>query len=128
MMKNPLPKVRAMCSLIALVRDPNRIGEVFALADAVMDEAMLDAMLANISRHEQGRRALDERPRLGRIELSTLCAMPVGTLGRVYGDHMVKNGLDPATLPIRETTSPRAYILPHIYETHDVWHIVTGFV
>lgn len=120
----PYQRIRAFSML---VRDLDRVAEVVNLIDAVVDDKSLDASLINNSRHEQGRKALKERPRLGRVQLSALRALPQGTLGRVYAEHMIANGLDPATMPTRETPTPRAFIVPHLYETHDIWHVVTGF-
>src|SRR6185369_13743848 len=58
-------------------------------------------------------------------------ALDAGRLGMVAGSspffHMRKNGLDPATMPSRPASSAREYILPHVYECHDIWHVVTGF-
>jgi ubiquinone biosynthesis protein Coq4 len=39
---------------------------------------------------------------------------------------MIAHGLDPSTMPRRPATTPRDYIVPHLYETHDIWHVVTG--
>jgi ubiquinone biosynthesis protein COQ4 len=118
---------RRIRAFTMLVRDLDRVAEVVNLVDSVVDDKSLDASLKNNSRHEQGRRALEERPRLGRVVLSELAALPANTLGRVYADHMIANALDPATMPTRATRTPREYIVPHLYETHDIWHVVTGF-
>jgi ubiquinone biosynthesis protein Coq4 len=124
---NIFAKAKAARSILRLVNDPRRIDEIFVLADTVMDDAVLDQMIANISRHEQGRSALEERPRLGRVDLAALRAMPEDSLGAAYAKHLDAYGLDPSTLPVRDTPTTRSYVLPHIYETHDVWHTVTGF-
>jgi ubiquinone biosynthesis protein Coq4 len=119
--------VRAVRAFAALVRDPTRLDQVFALADAAMDEATRDAMLANVRRHAQGRAALAERPRLTCPDLGQLARLPAGTLGHAYAAHLHAAGLDPSKLPQRATPDERSYLLAHIYETHDVWHTVTGF-
>lgn len=67
-----------------------------------------------------------ERPRLGDADFAALHALPEGSLGRLYGDHMVVKGFDPPPqVPEGETDFAR-YFTAHIIETHDVWHVVTG--
>jgi ubiquinone biosynthesis protein COQ4 len=125
--RTAINRVRLVSRLVTIIREPERVGDVFALGEALMDDKMREAMVQTFMRFEQGRRALAERPRLGRIALAPLLALPEGMLGRVYADHMVANGLDPATLPIREARTPKEYVLPHIFESHDILHVLTGF-
>ena len=40
---------------------------------------------------------------------------------------MIGNGLDPRALPTREANDEGMYLVAHLFETHDVWHAVTGF-
>jgi ubiquinone biosynthesis protein COQ4 len=120
-------RMRGVVSMVRLVRDPDRLGEVFAMADALVKPEILDEMVAVFSRDARGARALEERPRVGKIDLAALRELPQGTLGRVYADHMIDNDLDPTALPSMEAPTPRAYVRAHLYESHDVWHAVTGF-
>jgi ubiquinone biosynthesis protein COQ4 len=120
-------RMRGVLSMVRLVRDPDRLGEVFAMADALVKPEILDEMVAAFSRDAKGARALEERPRVGNIDLAALRELPEGTLGRVYADHMIENGLDPTALPSMEAPTPRAYVRAHLYESHDIWHAVTGF-
>ena len=119
--------MRGVVSMVRLVRDPDRLGEVFAMADALVKPEILDELVAAFSRDARGARALEERPRVGKIDLAALRELPEGTLGRVYADHMIENGLDPTALPSMEARTPRAYVRAHLYESHDIWHAVTGF-
>jgi ubiquinone biosynthesis protein Coq4 len=40
---------------------------------------------------------------------------------------MRDNGLDPAALPRYEISDEASYFRAHLYDTHDIWHVVTGF-
>ncbi|MFO0661882.1 MAG: Coq4 family protein [Polyangiaceae bacterium] len=126
-MKNPINVARALWSYITLVRDPNKLNMVFELREAISDREMLDRMASNFARDPKGARALHERPRLGRIDLESLSKLPDGTLGRVYADHMIANNLDPSAIPSLQADNPGDYLTAHLYETHDIWHAVTGF-
>jgi ubiquinone biosynthesis protein COQ4 len=77
-----------------------------------------------ISRSEQGKRALQERPRLGKVDLQQLHQLPENTLGYIYANHMIKNGFTPPSTP--EAVDGKSYPGAHLLETHDIWHVVTG--
>jgi ubiquinone biosynthesis protein Coq4 len=46
-------------------------------------------------------------------------------------DFLIKMNLDPADLPYRPNGDPATetekYLVAHLYETHDLWHVTTGF-
>lgn len=127
-MNNPLNVVRAAIGFARVVRDPDRLGDVFQFIDnIVMTERVAAPVLAAFRETEEGTRALAERPRTGRIDLDALAALPAGTLGHAFAAHMRALGLDPAALPSREARNDIEYMSAHLYETHDIWHVVTGF-
>jgi len=128
-MKKLLAKMRVIKAIAEVARDPRRLDQVFAVCDAGLanDDATMSAILASIRRHPQGAAALHDRPRLGQPSLEALELLAPGTLGRAYAAHMRAAGLDPAKLPQRATHDAASYFLPHLIETHDVWHVVTGF-
>jgi ubiquinone biosynthesis protein Coq4 len=48
-------------------------------------------------------------------------------LGRAFADFLNLRGLDPYGLPRRPAVDEPTYLTAHLYETHDLWHVVTGF-
>ena len=126
-MMNPLMIARALKAAVKLVLNPDLLGEVITLADSISTPAIHESMIAHISRDPAAARAIVERPRVGTINLTELRALPEGTLGREFAEHMIANKLDPAALPSREANDPASYLSAHLYETHDIWHAVTGF-
>ncbi len=125
-MRNPLSVLKALVSFVRLVRDPNRLNEVFNLANQIADPKAARPMADAIAEDELGARALRERHRLGRIDLAELQSLPAGTLGRAFAEHMLSNGLDPAAIPTRNASDELEFVLAHLYESHDIWHVVTG--
>jgi ubiquinone biosynthesis protein Coq4 len=126
-MKKRIRKLRGIVSIVRLVRDPDRLDEVFELAESMGDDAILAQMAAAFAEDPRGERALVEMPRIGRVDLKELRTLPEGTLGRTFAEHMIANGLDPAAIPSIESHDRLSYVRAHLYETHDVWHAVTGF-
>ena len=125
---NPIDTLRMVRSFWRLSQDPNRLGEVFAIADRGSKPEILAETARFVSRDPQGARAISEGVRLGPVDLLELKKLPEGTLGRAFAEHMIDNGLDPRAIPV--PTYPRGdfrYVKTHLRETHDIWHVATGF-
>lgn len=118
---------KAIRAYVTLVRDPNKLGDVFELRSEIADPANLAEMARYFRTIPQCARALDERPRIGLFDLHALAAMPAGTLGQAFGRHMLDAGLDPSALPSLPSNDEIEFMDAHLYETHDIWHVATGF-
>lgn len=125
-MQSPLLLVKIARAAIRLVRDPNRLDEVFAIADQLEQTEAIDAIIDHVRRDPGGARALVERPRVS-LDLARLRTLPEGTFGREVARFFDANGLDPAALPRMPSPDPRSFVRAHLYETHDLWHVATGF-
>lgn len=121
-----LTKLRALRGFAMLVRDPREIAGVFTLVDALRTSEDVQPMVDHFARDPVGRRALAERPRL-RIDLAALARLPEATLGRAFAEHLRVNGFDPKDFPTLPLGTPQEFVTAHLYDTHDVWHVVTGF-
>jgi ubiquinone biosynthesis protein Coq4 len=121
--------VRSAVAFFRLIEDPDRLDEVFELVEGLdrVQPAMVERMVEAFRREEIGAAALAQRPRLGLPDMVALGQLPRGTLGREFAEHMRRNGLDPAALPQRPSEDELSYALAHLYETHDLWHVLTGF-
>ncbi|MCU1281537.1 MAG: hypothetical protein JWM53_5083 [bacterium] len=125
-MRKPLSIVQAGTAFVRLAMDMSRLDEVFHLGDGLVDAETLRAMAERGREHAAGAAALRERPHV-HLDLRTLRALPTGTLGRQYALMMDRNGLDPASIPTLPDDDEGKYVRSHLYETHDLWHVVTGF-
>jgi ubiquinone biosynthesis protein COQ4 len=127
MLKQILRPVYALRAFVTLVRDTSALGKVFELREMLQDPAELDRIVAELSTRPEARRALEERPRLGRVDVDALLRLPEGTLGHAFASHLRRAGLDPAAIPALAARTPQEFVPAHLYETHDVWHAVTAF-
>ncbi len=123
---NAARTLKAVYSLMRLVRDPSRLEEVFEMSKALDDTNRITPVVERLTRDPELARAFDERHRL-RVDLVELRALPEGTLGRVFAEHMVAMNLDPSAIPALPVTDRNSFFRAHLYDTHDVWHAVTGF-
>ena len=113
--------------MYTLVKDPNRLNDVFVISDSMMKPHLLQKIIDHIKDDPQAAAALRDRPRIGKLDLDALHAYPKGTLGHEFAAHMKANNLDPSAIPTEPAEDERAFVHAHLYETHDVWHAVTGF-
>lgn len=60
------------------------------------------------------------------IRLEALAALPPGTLGRVFAEHCRERGIDPNLVHVPPDDRV-GWLLHHLYQSHDVWHVVTGW-
>lgn len=129
--RNPLRYARAVWRLV--LRDPetttpdaaiveigfarSKLGRRFARWESVADHLRQDPRTAA---------ALRERKPFGPIQLERLEALPPGTLGRVFSDHCRARAINPNLVHVPPTDEV-GWMLNHMYQTHDVWHVVTGW-
>lgn len=91
----------------------------------------MPALVPVLAASDEGRAILRERPRLSTrtLDLTALRALPPGTLGRAYTDHLARHDLDPDALTTPVTRSDDAlanYLLERVRQTHDIWHTLLG--
>jgi ubiquinone biosynthesis protein Coq4 len=122
----PLDAARALYRLARLVQDPNRLDEVFEMADALGKHEAIGPIVDELAKDPTIDRAFDEKHRI-EVNLAELRRLPEGTLGRAFADHMDAAKLDPSALPTLPDDNRILYFRAHLYETHDIWHAVTGF-
>jgi ubiquinone biosynthesis protein COQ4 len=125
-MRNPLVLVKLARAALTLVKDPDALGMVFDLADNLADDSSVDLIIDHVRQDAGGARALVEKPRVD-VDLATLRAMPEGSFGRETARFLDARGLDPTNLPKRKAADTRSWVRAHLYETHDLWHVATGF-
>jgi ubiquinone biosynthesis protein COQ4 len=121
-----LAKVKALRGFLMLVRDPRDIAGVFSIVDAIRTPADVQPMIDWFERDAVGRRALAERRKLV-FDRDALGRLPEGTLGRAFADHLRVNGFDPSDFPALPVGTQHEFVSAHLYDTHDIWHVVTGF-
>jgi len=126
-MTSPFLAVRAMYAFFTLVRDPERLDVVFDLIDSVSEQPQAQRELEGLLANPTIAAAARDRLRAPDLDLDKLRALPEGSVGRVAGAFFKEHGLDPAALPRRAATTDAEWMSAHLYETHDLWHVLTGF-
>ncbi len=127
-MIGPLKAIRSARALVRVALDPTQLEEVFVLADLSEESAQLARVMKELRGDPRFAPALRDRPRLGRVDMARLRGMPEGSLGHAYAGFMDARGLSHADLQLVPGTEREIdWVRNHMRETHDLWHVATGF-
>jgi ubiquinone biosynthesis protein Coq4 len=72
-------------------------------------------------------RLMHQRTRLPPVNLDVLSALPVGSLGYEFALHARARGINPNPVETMPATDDGDWLMAYSYETHDLWHVMTGF-
>lgn len=129
--RNPIRYARAVWRLVR--RDPTTSTDDAALVEIGFARSRLgrrfarwEETLAHLRRDPRTAAALEARRGFGPIDLAALACLPAGTLGRTFADHCRARGIDPNLVHVPPDDAV-GWFLNHLYATHDVWHVVTGW-
>ncbi len=120
---------RAFTALAAVLRDPDRTDQVLVFSTYANAGSMPDRIHRFLD-HPAGARLYREHRMIDAHSVAALAALPVGTLGRAYADFLNSRGLTPDIFenPPDNISSPEmAYVIQRLRQTHDLWHVVTGY-
>ncbi|HEY5935865.1 MAG TPA: Coq4 family protein [Kofleriaceae bacterium] len=122
---------RALAALGKVLADPERTDQVLVFSVYANAGTMRDRIHLFLD-DPAGRRLFEEHRTIDArsVDLDALGALPVGTLGRAYADFLRRHQLSPDVFeaPPEEVRDPAiAYVIQRLRQTHDLWHVVTGY-
>jgi len=99
-----------------------------ALYNVCIEHQTFTKLIPRLRTDEDGARLLDERPSLDAddLALDKLEALPEGSLGQTLAAYYVDNGISPFSTSF-EVNTDIDYIAKRYRETHDIFHVVTGY-
>ncbi|MFK7986063.1 MAG: Coq4 family protein [Sandaracinaceae bacterium] len=116
-------------AIAALHRDPNQTEHVFSLGIA-LNAGQLPRVLSEMAVDPMGSKLLREQPAIDRdhVDFAFLRTLPAHTLGGAYVRMVDELGLDPDMFqPPPGLPEIPAYVTQRIRQTHDLWHLLTGY-
>ena len=115
-------------SFIAVVRDPTRTDEIFKVITdpTILKPETFDVVLKKLGESPNCVELIEKRYS-GSWDLDELLKLPNDSIGYIYAKHMRDNGLDINFYPPVPGESVEAYVQLRSRQTHDIWHILTGF-
>ena len=107
--------------------NPNRTDAVFQMADGLRYSDLYQQFIKYARDNEAIDRILQERYLASPPNFTTLLQYPKNSLGQCYALRMVEAELDPDFYPKLAIEDDYSYIAIRLRQTHDIWHIMTGF-
>lgn len=116
-------------ALLHLMKQPEDTEQVFVLGIA-LNAPRFPEVMARFVAEESGAQLLRDQPSIDsqHVDFARLRTLPETTLGGAFARHMDRLHLDPDLFQAPPgLPSTVAYIAKRIRQTHDVWHVLTGY-
>jgi ubiquinone biosynthesis protein COQ4 len=114
--------------ITGMLRNPEHTESVFDIEDGLRDTEAYALALQHIVKHPATRQIVDARYLAPPADIDALGKLPVGSLGHTYARHIVDHGFDADYFRKIDVKSDLDYVLMRVRQTHDIWHVVTGFL
>jgi ubiquinone biosynthesis protein Coq4 len=112
---------------IGMMLNPEGTQSVFDIEDGLVKSESTCELLRFTARDESVRKLIDERYLQPVPETERLGQLPKNTLGYKYFYHLDSMGFDPNYYRKIDVESDVEYVMMRIRQTHDIWHVMTGF-
>lgn len=122
--------LRSIYAAFMLARDPNQTKYVFMIGraqDDIAEDQRQAGLIADPFKCEALEAMWRGRFAAERYDIDALVKLPVDTLGGAYARHMKANRLKPDYCNDEQPRHRMAWLRTRIHQTHDIWHLLTGF-
>lgn len=119
--------VKGTKAFVTLLFDESgNLAPVWELSSSLVDSAAFQLAIASMKATPEVAAILSERYLAPVHDLEALLQYPQDSLGYVYADHMRQSGFEPIKPPLAIDSDTR-YVEYRWQQTHDIWHLITGF-
>ena len=123
----PDPHFRILGTLLAMSGGDTSLELVEALTDALLDTPSYALAARQLRRDPACAALIDTRWVPDSHDLQQLAELPEGSLGQAYAAAVTRLGYDPNLHAGMEASSDAVYVELRLSQTHDLWHLLTGF-
>ena len=112
---------------VSMLFGDNSLQTVGELTDGLLETPAYDLVAQHLNQDPACAALIHDRYIPPAHDLETLLTYSTDSLGYIYAAHMKKMGFDPNLHAGMTAESDAAYVELRLSQTHDLWHIVTGF-
>jgi S-adenosylmethionine uptake transporter len=122
--------LRSLYAIYRLAKEPQKTEYVFMISraqDAIAESERSRGAIRDPFRSTELEGMWQQRFRAESYDVESLLRLPADTLGGAYARHMKANGLRPdyyQDVPLHHRMN---FLRLRIHQTHDIWHVLTGF-
>lgn len=126
--RNQIQYLETIRGLATMIRDPGHTESVYDIEDGLQNMEAYELAVEYVRSDPAMAELIKERYlRHGAHDLDALLKLPEATLGYHFARHLRDRGFDPDYFRVREVHTDLDYVLMRLRQTHDIWHVVTGF-
>jgi ubiquinone biosynthesis protein COQ4 len=114
-------------SFVAMLMGDSSLEAVGELSYGLLDTRAFALMAEHLKRDPACAKLIDDRYIPPAHDLDRLLTYPENSLGYIYAAAMKKSGFDPNLHAGMTAKSDAHYVEMRLSQTHDIWHILTGF-
>jgi ubiquinone biosynthesis protein COQ4 len=113
--------------VVALMRDPEQTNSVFDVEDGLRHTKAAQLAVEYAKSQPGVAEIFAERYLAPSPDISTLLSLPPDSLGHTYAAYLTEAGFDPNFYRKAKIENDVTYMFMRMRQTHDIWHVVTGF-
>ncbi len=125
--KSLFSKILIFKSFTAMLLGSNSLKTVGELVDGLLETPAYALAAQYLSQNPACAALIRERYLPPAHDLEILLTLPPDSLGYIYAAEMKEKGFDPNLHAGMAAQSDAEYVEMRLSQTHDLWHIVTGF-
>ncbi|WP_026082538.1 Coq4 family protein [Mastigocladopsis repens] len=113
--------------IVSLFREPTNLDYVYDIEDGLRNTKATSLAVEFMKSQPGVAQLIEERYLAPTPDIESLLKYPEDTLGYTYAAYIKTAGFDANFYRNVKVEDENSYILLRIRQTHDIWHIVTGF-
>jgi ubiquinone biosynthesis protein COQ4 len=114
-------------SMVCLLKEPGNLDHVYDLEDGLRHSKASLLGVEWLKTQPEVAQLIQERYIAPYPDMEALIQYPQDSLGYAYAAYIQKSGFDPGFYRTLKVEDDISYVLFRSRQTHDIWHIVTGF-
>ena len=122
-----LSKLLIVKSSISMLFGDNSLETIGELTYGLLETPSYDLVAQHLNQDPACAALIRDRYIPPAHDLDTLLTLPPDSLGNIYAAQMKKTGFDPNLHAGMTAKSDAEYVELRLSQTHDLWHIITGF-
>ncbi len=114
-------------SMVCLFREPTNLDYIYNLEDQLRSTQASLLAVEWLKTQPEVSPLIQERYIAPYPNIEVLLQYPEESLGYAYASYIKKSGFDPGFYRQMQVEDDVSYVLLRSRQTHDIWHVVTGF-
>lgn len=125
--RSPFGMLLALRGLLALIRKTNVIEGLYDIEEGFHHTSAMRFSIESLKAKPEVAQLIDDRYLMSSPAGDRLMQHPHDSLGYAYGMHLKQANLNPNFYRHVEVVDDASYVFQRMRQTHDIWHVVTGY-